>query len=201
MPPTILPILSFLYCAADVARLQELLVALAAHLRAHLVEAVAGRRADLEHGVDVHAGLDQALEVALADQVLLLVRKLEPRHECFFVALEGLALGGRAERLAHPVQPAAAPRQAQVEDGGVGDQPQTSLAVSRHSRSLAFSCSTVRLLPWWVLEKPHCGERHRLCIGTNLAACSILFFSRSLDSSWGSLDETSPSTTFFPFGM
>src|SRR5262245_27232887 len=53
-----------------VARREEFLVALAAHLRAHAIEAVAGRRADLEHGVDVHAGLDQAFEVAFADQVL-----------------------------------------------------------------------------------------------------------------------------------
>src|SRR5262245_12513061 len=161
MPPTILPILSFLYCAADVARLQELLVALAAHLGAHLVEAVAGRRADLEHGVDVHAGFDETLEITFADELFFFIRELEAGHERFFVALEGIPLGGRAERFAHPVQTSASPREAQVENRGVGDYPQTSLAVSRHSRSLAFSCSTVRLLPWCVLEKPHCGERQR----------------------------------------
>src|SRR5262245_65114844 len=105
MPPTILPILSFLYCAADVARLQELLVALAAHLRAHAVQAVAGRRADLEHGVDVHAGLDQPLEVAAADEVSFFVRQGEAAHERFFIALESVALGRRAQRRAPLVQP------------------------------------------------------------------------------------------------
>src|SRR5262245_30145179 len=191
MPPTILPILSFLYCAADVARLQELLVALAAHLRAHLVQAVAGRRADLEHGVDVHAGFDETFEIAFADEVLFFVREIEPRHERFFVALERLALGGRAERFAHLVQPATLARKAQIENRGVGDRsqfgsyrlPHTSRAVSMQSLSLAFSCSTVRLLPWCVLEKPHCGERQRFSRGMNFAASPILLFSSSIDSS------------------
>src|SRR2546430_9145153 len=193
-------------CAADVARGEEFLVALAAHLGAHLVEAVAGRRADLQQRIDIGAGVDQALEVALADEILLGGGEAEARHEGFLIALESVALLRRAERRAHPVQPVTAPREAQVEDAGVRNRsgylsPHTSRATSMQSLSFAFSCSTVRLLPWCVLEKPHCGDRHRFSIGTNLDAASMRRLSRSLASSCGTLELTRPSTTRLPFGM
>jgi hypothetical protein len=61
--------------------------------------------------------------------------------------------------------------------------------------------STVILLPWCVLEKPHCGERHRFSSGTNFAAAPMRRFRSSLFSSTGNFELISPSTTFFPFGM
>src|SRR4051812_15176862 len=73
--------------AADIARREELLVGLAAHLRAHFVEAVAGGRADLQQVVDVGARVDQSLEVALADEVLLRIGEMEARHERVLIAL------------------------------------------------------------------------------------------------------------------
>src|SRR6185503_8828021 len=65
IPPTILDGIF------ELSRREELLIALAAHLGAHPVEAVAGDRADLEEVVDIRAGLDQAAEIALANEVLL----------------------------------------------------------------------------------------------------------------------------------
>src|SRR5262249_7311950 len=192
--------------AADVSRGEELLVGFAAHLRAHPVEPVPGSGADLEQRIDIRTGVDQALEVALADELLLGLREAEARHECLLVALEGVALVRRAEGCAHLVQPAPAPRQAQVKNGRVRDGaqfcyyrvPHTSRAVSTQSLSFAFSCSTVRLLPWWVLEKPHCGDRHRFSSGTNLDAASMRRLSRSWLSSCGTFELPRPSTTFLP---
>src|SRR5688572_27179121 len=103
----------------EVSRGKELLVALAAHLRAHPVEAVARDRAELEHPVDVEAGVDQPREVAAADEVLLRLRQLELLHVAFFVLLEGGAVPGGAQRAAHLVQAVAPLRGPQVEDGGV----------------------------------------------------------------------------------
>src|SRR5581483_5774642 len=191
--------------AADVARLQELLVALAAHLRAHAVEAVPGGRAELEHPVDVEPGLDQAAEIPFPDQILLFRGEPELRQVGFLVGLERIAVLRIAQRVAELVQAASLAREPQIEDRRVRNRgqrpPHTSFAVSMHSRSFAFSCSTVRLLPWWVLEKPHCGERHRFSSGTTFEACSILLFRASFVSSSGTLDDTRPSTTRLPFGM
>src|SRR6202008_2862668 len=105
----------------DASRGEERLVALAAHLRAHAVEAVAGNRADLEHEVDVHAVLDHAGEVAPADQASLFFRKPEAGDVAFFVRLKGGAVRGHAERCAQLVEPPAAARKTQVEDRRVGD--------------------------------------------------------------------------------
>ena len=90
-------------------------------------------------------------------------------------------------------------RRSKIVVSGIGVEPHTSFAVSMQSLSLAFSCSTVRLLPWWVLEKPHCGDRHRFSSGTYLDACldaslqRILRFQLRQPSS-----VTRPSTTFLP---
>ena len=46
------------------------------------------------------------------------------------------------------------------------------------SLSFATSGSTLRLLPWWVLEKPHCGDRHRFSSGTNFDAASMRRFAQ-----------------------
>src|SRR5689334_25308465 len=100
----------------EVAGGEELLVGLAAHLRAHLVEAVAGDRADLEQVIDIGARFDQALEVALADERLLRLREREPVEKGLFVALEGGAVLRLAKRRAQLVQPIPAPRGAQIED-------------------------------------------------------------------------------------
>src|SRR3954469_3122562 len=98
-----------LSCAADIARGEELLVGLAAHLGAHLVEAVAGGGADLQERIDIGAGVDQPLEVAPADELLFSLSEPEARHEGFLVALERITLLRRAERGAHPVQALTAP--------------------------------------------------------------------------------------------
>src|SRR5205085_12392705 len=100
--------------AADVAGGQELLVSLAAHLRPHFVEAVAGGRANLQQVVDVGAGIDQALEISLADQRLLILGEAKARHERLLVALESLTLLRRAEGGAELVQPPTAARETQV---------------------------------------------------------------------------------------
>src|SRR5437762_13807255 len=68
------------------------------------------------------------------------------------------------------------------------------------SLSFATSCCSVRLLPWWVLENPHCGLRARFSIGTYLAAASMRRLRSSFFSSSGNLELTSPSTTFLPLG-
>src|SRR3954468_5223502 len=77
---------------------------------------------------------------------------------------------------------------------------QISSAICTTSSSLRHCSSAVRLLPWCVLEKPHCGERQRFSIGTNFAASSILRFIESFDSSSGDFEVIKPSTTFFPLG-
>src|SRR5262249_34561598 len=79
-------------------------------------------------------------------------------------------------------------------------QDQTSRAVSTTSSSLRHCSSCDSALPWCVLEKPHCGERHRSSRGTNLEAWSIRRFSSSLLSTIPVFEETRPRTTFFPFG-
>src|SRR2546421_11995597 len=97
----------------DIAAGKELLVALTAHLRANLVQPGSADRADLEQEIDVGAGLDQALEVALADELLLRLGEVKAGHERFLVALEGLALLRRAERCAQLVQAPTAAREVQ----------------------------------------------------------------------------------------
>src|SRR5882672_3676131 len=68
----------------------------------------------------------------------------------------------------------------------------TSSAISTTSSSLRHCSSGVRLLPWCVLEKPHCGDRQRFSSGTNFAASSILRFIESLDSSSGNFEVIKP---------
>ena len=53
-----------------------------------------------------------------------------------------------------PVDPSHACSFRGVTESG---QPQTSLATSTTSSSLRHWSSSVRSLPWCVLEKPHCG--------------------------------------------
>src|SRR3954452_5546670 len=77
---------------------------------------------------------------------------------------------------------------------------QTSSAICTTSSSLRHCSSAVRLLPWCVLEKPHCGERQRFSSGTNRAASSILRLMSSFASSDPILEDTRPRTTFFPLG-
>nr|WP_253261771.1 hypothetical protein [Ramlibacter montanisoli] len=101
-----------------VARGQELLVALAAHLRAHHVKAVARHHPQLQQEVDVAAGGEQAGEVAVAHQLLLVFAQLMGGHEGFLVALEGLAVGGVRQGVAHLVDAVAAPGLGEVEDLG-----------------------------------------------------------------------------------
>jgi hypothetical protein len=50
----------------------------------------------------------------------------------------------------------------------------------------------MRLLPWWVLEKPHCGLRHRFFMGTNFEAASMRRLRSSFFSSSGNLELTRP---------
>src|SRR6185295_16348184 len=83
---------------------------------------------------------------------------------------------------------------------GQAQLPQTSCATSTTRSSLRHCSSKESALPWWVLEKPHCGDRQRFSRGTNLAAASMRFLSRSFDSSSPTLVVTSPSTTFLSFG-
>src|SRR5207249_1234481 len=69
------------------------------------------------------------------------------------------------------------------------------------TRSSFFHCSSgVSLLPWCVLEKPHCGDRQRFSIATYFAASSMRRLRWSLVSSCGVFDDTRPSTTFLPCG-
>ena len=79
-------------------------------------------------------------------------------------------------------------------------RPQTSRATSTTRCSLRHWSSCDSALPWCVLEKPHCGDRHRSSSGTNFAASSMRRFRSSFDSSSPSLVVTSPSTTFLPLG-
>src|SRR5687767_11960353 len=76
----------------EIARREELLEGLAAHLRAHAVQAVAGGRADLEQRVDVGARLDQPLEVAGPHQLPFTFREGVFLHVPLFVGLEGVAV-------------------------------------------------------------------------------------------------------------
>src|SRR6266581_2749745 len=55
---------------------------------------------------------------------------------------------------------------------GHAGQPQTLFDTSSTRPSFLHWSSAVSLLPWWVLEKPHCGERHRFSRGTYFAAAS-----------------------------
>src|SRR5262249_6737999 len=75
------------------------------------------------------------------------------------------------------------------------EAPHTSRATSRASPSLRFWSSTVTLLPWCVLEKPHCGLRQRCSSGTYFAADSMRRLRSSFDSSAGTFELISPSTT------
>src|SRR6266581_283755 len=79
-------------------------------------------------------------------------------------------------------------------------QPQTLFATSMTNPSLRHWSSAVSLLPWWVLEKPHCGERHRASSATYRAAASMRRFRSSFFSRSGTLELTRPSTTVLPFG-
>src|SRR5688572_7733861 len=97
---------------------EEILVLLAAHLRAHAVEAVARDGAQLEHPVDVEARVDQPAEVAVPDQLFFLFSKIKAGHVGLFVLLVGGAVLRTAERAAHLVQAVAPLRGPQVEDGG-----------------------------------------------------------------------------------
>src|SRR6185295_5725840 len=72
----------------------------------------------------------------------------------------------------------------------------TSRATSTMRSSLRHCSSSVRLLPWCVLEKPHWGERQRFSSETNFAASFILPIKNSLDSSCADFDVMMPSTTF-----
>src|SRR5688572_4322188 len=76
----------------------------------------------------------------------------------------------------------------------------TSFATCTTRSSLCHCSSSVRRLPWCVLEKPHCGDRQRSSSGTYFAAASIFFFKKSFSSRAPVLLETRPSTTFLPFG-
>src|SRR6185503_5579322 len=76
----------------------------------------------------------------------------------------------------------------------------TSLATCTTRSSLCHCSSSVRRLPWCVLEKPHCGDRHRSSSGTNFAASSIRLLRKSFSSKAPVLEETRPSTTFLPLG-
>src|SRR5918995_1493011 len=129
---------------------------------------------------------------------------MKSAHVGFFIALEGFGVPWIAQRPAHVVQPVPPPRLAEVEDRGIRNlsyrDPHTSFAVSMQSLSFATSCSTVRLLPWCVLEKPHCGERQRFSIGTYFDAASMRRLRWSFASSSGTLELMSPSTTFLPLG-
>ena len=51
--------------------------------------------------------------------------------------------------------------------------PHTSCAVSITRRSLVRWASTAMLLPWTVLEKPHCGERASCSSGAYFAASAM----------------------------
>src|SRR3954468_15783237 len=77
---------------------------------------------------------------------------------------------------------------------------QISSAICTTSSSLRHCSSAVRLLPWCVLEKPHCGERQRFSSGTNFAASSLLRLMSSFASSDPVFEDTRPRTTFFPLG-
>jgi hypothetical protein len=60
-----------------------------------------------------------------------------------------------------------------VRDGDRGGQVSSAPDLARdldHALELAPLLVRVRLLPWCVLEKPHCGDRQRFSRGTNLAA-------------------------------
>src|SRR4029453_12300649 len=144
-PPTILDGI------LEVSSGQELLVALAAHLRAQAVDVFAGPRAELEHPVDVQPGMDQPGEIAGTHQVLLVLIQLELRHEAFLVALEGLAVRGVAERPAHPVQPQPAPREAQIENAGIGDRP-------RHAERIPYSANSPRKIRFTSAERRSSAE-------------------------------------------
>src|SRR5688572_8165071 len=76
----------------------------------------------------------------------------------------------------------------------------TSFATCTTRSSLCHCSSSVRRLPWCVLEKPHCGDRQRFSSDTNFAAAWICFLRNSLSSSAPVLLDTRPSTTFLPFG-
>src|SRR5262249_53286183 len=79
-------------------------------------------------------------------------------------------------------------------------QPQTAFAVRTTSSSLWRISSQVSRLPAAVEAKPHCGEIASRSSGTYLAASSMRRRSESSDSSSGSFELISPSTTIFGAG-
>src|SRR6185369_1161511 len=76
--------------------------------------------------------------------------------------------------------------------------PQTSSAVSITRRSFVRWASTAMLLPWTVLENPHCGLSASWSRGAYFAASSMRRLRSSFFSSASSLVVTRPSTTTLP---
>src|SRR6266540_6875714 len=114
--------------------------------------------------------------------------------------IQQLAVQHRIERLEVARDHGAEALVLESQDFLVAAHFHTSLATSTTRSSLRHCSWCVSLLPWCVLEKPHCGDRHRFSSGTYFAASSILRFSSSLLSRAPVFVETSPSTAFFPLG-
>src|SRR5687768_17111396 len=121
----------------------------------------------------------------------------------------GDARGVRVEQLLvhHPLQRAEVLRQ-HGRKALVFQAQNLLLAAHRHiscetstTRSSLRHCSScVSRLPWCVLEKPHCGDRHKCSSPTCRLASSMRLFRESLLSREPLFEDSRPSTTFFPFG-
>src|SRR5690606_40498646 len=80
--------------------------------------------------------------------------------------------------------------------------PQISFAVSATNFSFAHCSSSVRMFPWCVDAKPHCGLMHSCSSGTYFDASSTRSLIVSLFSNLPVLEVTNPKTTLGPpFGI
>src|SRR6266571_1743879 len=116
------------------------------------------------------------------------------------MCVQQLAVQHRIERLEVARDHGAEALVLESQDFLVAAHFHTSLATSTTRSSLRHCSSCVSLLPWCVLEKPHCGDRHRFSSGTYFAASSIFSFRNALDSNSPVFVDTRPRTTFFPLG-